>query len=62
MNTQVNKGAYSVTEFLNWASIGRTKFYQEIKDGRLKIRKIGSKTVVTATDAEAWLRSLPEAA
>lgn len=62
MNPQTQKGAYSVTEFMAWASIGRTKFYQEVNAGRLKIRKIGSKTVVTAFDAEAWLNSLPEAA
>lgn len=62
MNTTVTKGAYSVTEFMAWASIGRTKFYHEVNEGRLKIRKIGSKTVVTAADANAWLEALPEAA
>ena len=62
MNTTSQKGAYSVNEFMAWASIGRSKFYQEVNEGRLKIRKIGAKTVVTATDANAWLNSLPEAA
>jgi hypothetical protein len=62
MNTLSPKGAYSVTEFMAWASIGRTKFYQEVNSGKLKIRKIGAKTVVTATDADAWLNALPEAA
>lgn len=62
MNTSPEKGAYSVTEFMAWASIGRTKFYQEVNSGKLKIRKIGSKTVVTAVDANNWLNALPEAA
>ena len=53
--------ALTVTEFLAWASIGRTKFYQEVKAGRLKIRKIGRKTLILRADAEAWLNALPEA-
>ena len=60
MNNFQNKGAMGVNEFLNWASIGRTKLYQEINEKRLKARKIGSKTVITASDAEAWLKALPE--
>ena len=62
MNTLPNKGAFSVNEFLAWASIGRTVFYREVNEGRLKINKIGHKTVVTADNAESWLNSLPEAA
>lgn len=62
MNITYPKGAMSVEEFLHWASLGRTKFYQEVKDGRIKIRKIGRKSVVTLADAEAWLSALPEAA
>ncbi len=49
----------TVNEFLSWASIGRTKFYQEHAAGRLRIRKIGRKTVVTMADAQAWLDALP---
>lgn len=62
MNNTSQKGAYSVNEFLSWASIGRTMFYREVNAGRLKINKIGCKTVVTAANAEAWLNALPEAA
>ena len=61
MNTISQKGAFSVEEFLHWASIGRTKFYEEVNEGRLKLRKIGRKSVITITDAQAWLDSLPEA-
>jgi len=52
-------GAMSVNDFLTWASIGRTKFYEECSAGRLRIRKIGRKTVVTMADAQAWLDALP---
>jgi len=52
-------GAFTLNEFLKWASIGRTKAYQEIEAGRLKIRKLGRKTLILRKDAEAWLDSLP---
>lgn len=57
--TMNNTGAMSVNDFLAWASIGRTKFYEECAAGRLRIRKIGRKTVVTMADAQAWLDALP---
>jgi hypothetical protein len=59
---QQNKGAMSVNDFMTWASIGRTKFYQEVNAGRLSIRKIGKKTVVRYSDAIDWLNALPEMA
>jgi len=51
----------TVNEFLHWSSIGRTRFYEEVKIGRLKLRKIGRKSVVSIVDAEEWLANLPEA-
>jgi hypothetical protein len=55
-------GAMTVSEFCRWASIGRTKMYAEINAGRITPRKIGAKTVILRSDAEAWLCSLPTAA
>jgi hypothetical protein len=54
-------GAMTVAQFCNWASIGRTKLYAEVKAGRIKLRKIGSKSVVLRSEGEAWLHSLPTA-
>lgn len=54
-------GAMTVDEFCRWARTGKTKAYAEAKSGRLILRKIGSKTVILRSDAEAWLRSLPTA-
>jgi excisionase family DNA binding protein len=51
----------TVSEFCSWARIGRTKLYAEVKDGRITLRKIGSKTIILRSDAEAWLHSLPVA-
>jgi hypothetical protein len=38
---------------------GRTTTYQEIKSGRLKAHKCGTRTFIFEDDAEDWLRSLP---
>ena len=61
MRTNAKKGAFTVNEFLVWASIGRTKFYEELKNENIKIKKLGAKTLILRKDAEAWLEALPEA-
>ena len=61
--TQISEsGAFTVNEFLSWAKIGRTKFYQEVESGALTTRKLGRKTLILRSDAQAWLDSLPKAA
>ena len=55
-----NTGAFTVEELLSWARISRTKLYEEIKEKRIKPRKLGRKTLILRTDAEAWLNNLPE--
>lgn len=56
------KAAYSVTELLHEIGIGRTKLYNEIADGKLHPRKIGTKTIFLAEDVQAYLNNLPVAA
>jgi excisionase family DNA binding protein len=51
--------AYTISDFIETFRLGRTKVYAEIKAGRLKARKVGKRTLVLKTDAEAWLSSLP---
>ncbi len=51
----MNSGAMTFARSLEWASIGRTKAYEEAKAGHLRLTKIGSKTLVLRSDAEAWL-------
>jgi hypothetical protein len=55
-----SKGAFTLEEFLAWAAIARSKFYQEVNAGRIRMRKIGRKSVITFPDALEWLTSLPE--
>jgi excisionase family DNA binding protein len=56
-----NGGAMSVDELCRWSGVGKTKIYAEAKSGRLKMRKIGARTLILRTEAEDWLRSLPSA-
>ena len=54
------KPVYTVNDFLAAFGMGRTRFYELVKSGAIKVRKNGSRTIVTGTDAQAWLDSLPE--
>jgi excisionase family DNA binding protein len=51
--------AMTIDQFCRAYSVGKTKAYSEIRAGKLKIRKLGSKTLVARADADAWLNSLP---
>ena len=52
------KLAYSILEFCEIAGVGRTKAYEELAAGRLKAKKVGSRTLIT--NAPEWLDSLPD--
>jgi hypothetical protein len=54
------RGAYSLAVFCQTYNVGLTLTYQNIKDGRLRAVKAGSKTLILRRDAEAWAQSLPE--
>lgn len=51
--------AYTVNDFLKLAGIGRTRFYEAVNSGQLKARKNGTKTLILAADAKAYLDGLP---
>ncbi len=51
--------AYSVSEVLKTVGISRTTFYALAKCGKIKVRKIGTRSFVLAKDLDAWLESLP---
>ena len=59
--TTPDRGAYTVKEFCAWAGISRSKFYQEVNAGQIRLRKIGRKSVITVDEAENWLLNLPGA-
>ncbi|MCB2050524.1 MAG: helix-turn-helix domain-containing protein [Novosphingobium sp.] len=47
--------AYSITEACHVSSIGRTRLYALIKEGRLKTRKIGKRTLIPASSLRALI-------
>jgi hypothetical protein len=51
--------AFSILEFCAWAGVGRSSAYQQLRDGKLRAKKIGKRTVVLRADAEHWLAELP---
>jgi hypothetical protein len=51
--------AMSIRAFCERYDIGRTSVYVEISAGRLRARKAGRRTIITADDAEEWLSRLP---
>lgn len=59
--TEVSKRAYSVPEAATIISFGRSKTWELIRSGELKARKHGGRTVVLASDLEAFLQNLETA-
>ena len=51
--------AYTVANACSVAGCGRTKLYEAIGDGSLRIKKLGGRTLILADDLKAWLDSLP---
>jgi hypothetical protein len=62
MPEQNRKLAYSITELTQVAGVGRSFLYDEVKAGRLIVRKAGRRSLILAEDATAWLASLPKVA
>jgi len=48
---------FSVAEFCHIYGIGKTKTYEEVKSGRLRVVKIGRRTLVSVMDAQAWFEA-----
>jgi excisionase family DNA binding protein len=53
------RAAYSIAEVMLQSGLGRDTIYKAIRQGQLKARKIGRRTIVLATDLQAFLESLP---
>ena len=53
------KISFSIPEFSQATSIGRSKIYEEIKAGKLIARKIGKRSLITLDDGQEYLASLP---
>lgn len=51
-----DKAAFSIRDLGELGYCQRTKVHQEITSGRLAIRKVGRKTIITRTALAAWIR------
>ena len=60
-NPALDRRAYSIQEACAQVGIGRTLLYSEMKEGRLRVSKIGRRTIIRAEDLGAWLRAAAKA-
>lgn len=51
--------ASSIAEFCKRYKICRTTVYNEARRGRLKIRKLGARSLIMLDDERDWLKSMP---
>ena len=47
--------AYSIKEACRVSSLGRTRLYQLINEGRLEVRRIGKRTLIPAASLRALI-------
>jgi hypothetical protein len=58
-SAQLTKRGFSVEEFCEIYDICRSSAYVEIREGRLKARKVARRTIIADEDAEDWFAKLP---
>ncbi|WP_225648637.1 helix-turn-helix domain-containing protein [Bradyrhizobium australafricanum] len=54
------KLALTVPEVAALTSLGQTSVYKAIREGRLRIRKYGTRTIITRADLASFLENLPD--
>jgi excisionase family DNA binding protein len=50
---------FSIAEAARMAGVGRSTIYEQLAVGHLRGRKLGRRTIITHTDLQVWLASLP---
>jgi len=55
----MEKLGFTVPEAAILSSLGQTFIYKAIREGRLRIRKYGTRTIITRADLASFLESLP---
>ena len=56
-DTEPRRLAYGINDAVKATSIGRSLLYEQIRAGKLKTFKIGSRTLIAADELTAWLAS-----
>ena len=55
LQTDLEPLAYSIADAIRVSSIGKTRLYALIKEGRLEARKIGKRTLIPANSLRALI-------
>lgn len=55
---QIQKELLTPEDFIAIYSISKSKFYREVKRGKIKLSRIDRCTFVKRTDAEKWLDNI----
>jgi excisionase family DNA binding protein len=55
----MEKLGLTVPEAAALSSLGQTSIYKAIREGRLRIRKYGTRTIITRADLTSFLENLP---
>jgi len=58
----LGRGALTIDEVSARIGIGRDGVYRAINEGQLRARKFGKRTLILATDLDAFLEALPDVA
>ena len=61
LRNAAEKLGLTVPEAALLSSLGQTSLYKAIKEGRLRIRKYGTRTIITRADLSSFLEGLPDA-
>jgi hypothetical protein len=61
MHHEGKKLAHTIAEFAQLSGLGRSFIYQEIKAGRLIVRKAGRRSLILHDEGQAYLARLPVA-
>ena len=56
---RASQRAWSIRDFCKRYNVGRTTANQEIKEGKLKAKKVRRRTLIGDDDAEEWWLALP---
>jgi excisionase family DNA binding protein len=57
---ELGRLAYSIREAADISGLGRSSIYVAIRDGQLKVKKHGRRTLILADDLKSYLQSLPQ--
>jgi excisionase family DNA binding protein len=52
------RAALTVAAFCEALSIGRTTFYEQVRAGRIRVLKVGTRTLVPTSEVDAFLQKL----